>query len=61
MSVFETVFPDFEMVVMAILLQQKYMISYWDALILQAAKTAGCSRILSEDLQDGFCLDNLRV
>ncbi|MDL1958387.1 MAG: PIN domain-containing protein [Deltaproteobacteria bacterium] len=61
MSVFETVLPDFDMVVMAILLHRKHMISFWDALILQAAKTAGCSQVLSEDLQDGFCFDSLRV
>ena len=25
----------------------------WDALILRAAETAGCRRVLSEDLADG--------
>jgi predicted nucleic acid-binding protein len=30
-----------------------YRISYWDALIVAAAEHAGCSRILSEDLNAG--------
>jgi predicted nucleic acid-binding protein len=61
MSILETVQPDLHMVVAAIRIHQKYTLSFWDALILQAAKTAGCSQLLSEDLQDGFSLDNLVV
>jgi len=36
-------------------------ISYWDALIVVAAQTAGCTRILSEDLADGGSYGNVRV
>ena len=61
MAVLETVLPDFNMVVAAIRLHQKHSLSFWDALILQAAIIAGCSQILSEDLQDGFRLDTLTV
>lgn len=61
MAILETVLPDFDMVVAAIRLHQKHSLSFWDALILQAAIIAGCSQILSEDLQDGFYLDNLTV
>jgi predicted nucleic acid-binding protein len=32
---------------------QRYKISYWDAAIIEAARTLGCSRIYSEDLNDG--------
>ena len=28
-------------------------VSYWDALIISAAERAGCSRLLSEDFQEG--------
>ncbi len=28
-------------------------ISLWDALVVQAARQSGCTRLLSEDLQDG--------
>ena len=60
-SILETVHPDFDMIVAAIHLHQQYTISFWDALILQASKSADCSLVLSEDLQDGFRIDNLTV
>lgn len=60
-SILETVRPDFHLVVAAIHLHRQYMLSFWDALILQSAKIAGCSQILTEDLQDGFCLEGLMV
>jgi predicted nucleic acid-binding protein len=61
MASFQIVTPDFDMVVAAVRLHQKHSLSFWDALILQAAKAADCSQILTEDLQDGFCLDGLIV
>jgi predicted nucleic acid-binding protein len=56
-----TVSPDLDMVVAAVRLHRKHAISFWDALILQAARTAGCSQVLSEDLQHGFSLGDLTV
>ena len=32
---------------------ERHQISYWDAAIIEAARAAGCSEILSEDLADG--------
>jgi predicted nucleic acid-binding protein len=58
MAILHVVAPDFDMVVAAARLHQKHSLSFLDALILQAAKTAGCIQVLSEDLQDGFRLDN---
>ena len=60
-SILETVHPDFDMIVAAIHLHRQYTLSFWDALILQASKSADCSLVLSEDLQDGFRIDNLTV
>lgn len=60
-SILETVHPDFDLIVTAVRLHQKYNLSFWDALILQASKTARCSQVLSEDLQDGFRIDDLTV
>lgn len=60
-AILETVLPDFNMIVAAIRLHQKHSLSFWDALILQASIIAGCSQILSEDLQDGFRIDNFTV
>ena len=61
MSVLDTVHPELEMIVSAIHLHKKHRISIWDALIIQAALTAGCSLLLSEDLQHGFAIDQLIV
>jgi len=36
-------------------------ISYWDALIIAAARSAGCPRVLSEDLADGESYGAVRV
>jgi predicted nucleic acid-binding protein len=52
---------DPEMVLAAIELSGRHRLSFWDALILQAARRAGCTSVLSEDLQDGFRLGELRV
>ncbi|MEO8124165.1 MAG: PIN domain-containing protein [Burkholderiales bacterium] len=40
-------------VLRAIGLQQRYVVSVWDALIVQAALDAGCPVLFSEDLQHG--------
>jgi predicted nucleic acid-binding protein len=36
-------------------------IPYWDALILAAAETAGCRRLLSEDFQEGRRFGTIEV
>jgi predicted nucleic acid-binding protein len=33
--------------------KKRYRISYWDAAILEAARSLGCDSVLSEDLTDG--------
>jgi predicted nucleic acid-binding protein len=52
---------DPEMVLAAIDLSGAHQLSFWDALILKAAQRAGCTSVLSEDLQDGFRLGDLQV
>ena len=44
---------DLAMVNRAIDTHKAYQISYWDSLIVAAAERAACTRILSEDLNDG--------
>jgi predicted nucleic acid-binding protein len=41
--------------------QDRYRLSWWDALIVGAARLADCGVLLSEDLQHGQDLDGLRV
>ncbi len=33
--------------------QNRYQLSWWDAMIIAAAEAAGCSRLLTEDLSHG--------
>lgn len=49
----EVVEIDRLLVYQAIDLHRQHRISYWDALIVAAAERAGCSKVLSEDLNEG--------
>jgi predicted nucleic acid-binding protein len=42
-------------------LQDRYQLSYWDALIVAAAKAASCRYLLTEDLQAGQKLAAIEV
>jgi predicted nucleic acid-binding protein len=42
-------------------IQDRYHLSYWDALIVAAAKVSGCHYLLTEDLQTGQKLDGVEV
>lgn len=42
-------------------IQDSYQLSFWDSLIVAAAKSASCRYLLTEDLQDGQDLDGLLV
>ncbi len=42
-------------------IQDRYRLSFWDSLIVGAAKAAGCRYLLTEDLQAGQDLDGVVV
>jgi predicted nucleic acid-binding protein len=42
-------------------IQARYKISFWDALIVAAAKAAACRYLLTEDLQEGQEMDGVLV
>jgi predicted nucleic acid-binding protein len=42
-------------------IQDIYQFSYWDAMIVAAAKVASCRYLLTEDLQPGQILDGIEV
>jgi predicted nucleic acid-binding protein len=42
-------------------LQDQFLVSYWDALIISSAQQQGCSYLLSEDLQHQQRFDNVQV
>jgi predicted nucleic acid-binding protein len=41
--------------------QDRYGLSWWDALVVSAAQVAGCAWLLTEDLQHGQTLDGVTV
>jgi len=42
-------------------IQDRYHLSFWDSLIVAAAKSAGCRYLLTEDLQANQDLDGVMV
>jgi len=52
---------DADDVLSAVAWSQEWGISYWDSLVVASARTAGCERILSEDLADGRSYGGVRV
>ena len=60
-STLKVVALDLALVRRAISTQIRYGISYWDALIVAAAESAGCTRILSEDLNHGQAYNGVVV
>ena len=59
--VFDPFSYDATDVQMAISLAVNGVLSYWDGLLVSAASRAGCSILISEDMQDGFHFDGLEV
>ncbi|HSO23177.1 MAG TPA: PIN domain-containing protein [Chondromyces sp.] len=52
---------DAELVRRAIDAGRRFRIAVWDALIVEAARSGGCRRLLSEDLQSGMDFDGVVV
>jgi predicted nucleic acid-binding protein len=48
-------------VIQALDIEFRYKISYWDALIVQAAEISGAATLYSEDLSDGQSYGSVRV
>ena len=45
----------------ALVLRERFLIDYWDAAILAAARVAGCDTVYTEDLNDGQDYGGVRV
>ena len=60
-SRWEVVVNTAESVLGALTLESRYEISFWDALILQAAGSAGAAVLYSEDLAEGQTYGAVRV
>jgi predicted nucleic acid-binding protein len=53
--------PDAALLEYAWKIQDRYRLSFWDSMIVAAAKAARCRWLLTEDLQDGQDLEGLTV
>jgi predicted nucleic acid-binding protein len=58
---FDVAAPDVADILAAIDLHRLHRLSFWDALILRAAKQSGCRVLFSEDMQGQREFDGLRV
>lgn len=43
------------------MLEDRFQLSWWDSLIVAAALESRCEWLLSEDMQDGLKIENLRI
>jgi predicted nucleic acid-binding protein len=58
---FHVVEPSVSDILAAIDLHRLRGFSYWDALILRCARQAGCSVLLTEDMQHGQVIEGVRI
>lgn len=61
LSEFDVASPEVADILAAIDLHRLHGFSFWDALILRAAKQAGCSVLFSEDMQGSREIDGVRI
>jgi len=52
---------DTHIILAAIKITNRYHFSFWDSLIVQAARVGGAKTLYSEDMQDGQVIDALRI
>ena len=61
LSEFDVAAPEVADILAAIDLHRLHGFSFWDALVLRAAKQAGCSVVFSEDMQNAREIDGLEI
>jgi predicted nucleic acid-binding protein len=61
LSALAVVPTDGALITAAVETVRAHQVSYWDALIIEAAAVAGCDVLLSEDLADGSVLRGVRI
>ncbi len=52
---------DLPLILAASQLEERHKLSFWDALVVEAARRAGASRLVTEDLQGGRTLAGIRI
>lgn len=61
LSAYPVVPVDAELVRAGVEIHRAHQVSYWDGLILAAARTAGCTTLLTEDLHAGATLAGITI
>ncbi len=52
---------DPTLILAATRLEEEHQLSFWDALVIEAARVAGAERLLTEDLQHGQVIEGIRI
>jgi predicted nucleic acid-binding protein len=52
---------DVPLILAASELEERHALSFWDALIVEAARRSGATRLLTEDLQPGRRIGDVRI
>jgi predicted nucleic acid-binding protein len=60
-SAWPVVAVDAALILAASMLGERHTLSFWDALIIEAAARSGATRLFSEDLQTGRRIRNLTI
>ena len=60
-SVWPVIGPDADMIFRASELEESHQLSFWDAMIVAAARQAGATKILTEDLNHGETIDGVTI
>jgi predicted nucleic acid-binding protein len=58
---FDVMAPDLADILAAIDLHRLHGLSFWDAMVIRAARQSGCKVLLSEDLQDAQIIDGVQI
>ena len=58
---FRVVETNVSLLLNAMATKARWQVSYWDAAIIEAARSGGCSTVLTEDLQAGMNFAGVRV
>jgi predicted nucleic acid-binding protein len=52
---------DLALILTASQLEERHKLSFWDALVVEAARRAGATRLVTEDLQGGLLIGGVRI
>lgn len=60
-SAWPVVVLDPALILSASRLEEEHQLSFWDALVFEAARVAGAERLLTEDMQHGRVIEGIRI